>query len=162
MTKKEQTVGEFAEETLTKELNSKGISKLFAFYGTLRKNQGNYKYFIDKTEHEVLGTVILPGYKMYSFGGYPFVIPSDDKSDTIVVDLMSVPNETAAYGIHAMELGAGYQVQEIVHEGKVYWLYVYRTADYVRHGVPQVESGDWVAYKKEETDKKYTTQGFSW
>lgn len=128
----------------------------FAFYGTLRREQGNYNRLVKQASGSKFeGQRTLNGYKMFSFGGFPFVIPTENENDTIIVDLFSIPDELAARSIHYMELGAGYGVEELLIDGTVYWLYIYPSErDYVQRGFPEVPGGDWVTYITAEREKQ--------
>lgn len=127
------------------------IGRKFAFYGTLRRGQGNYTRIIKDSPKAVFeGEAILLGYKMFSFGGFPFVIPTGNQSDTIKVELFDVPEELAARSIHHMELGAGYGVDEVTINDQVYWLYTYSPQRNYK-SFPEVPGGDWVEFVKKRT-----------
>lgn len=126
------------------------LGRKFAFYGTLRQGEGNYSRLVARAEGATFeGQRTLPGYKMFSFGGFPFVVPSNNQDDTIIVELFDIPDELIARSIHQMEIGAGYGVDEITLEDQVYWLYIYPSErDYGRF--PQVTDGDWVRFAAEQ------------
>jgi gamma-glutamylcyclotransferase (GGCT)/AIG2-like uncharacterized protein YtfP len=121
----------------------------FLFYGTLRKDQGNYNYFVKPVKgSEFEGTKTLTGYKMFSFGGFPAVYKTNNPDDKILVEAWYVPNEMSCRSIHMMELGAGYEVEEVELEGKMYWLYTYD--EKYSQGKLEVKSGDWVNFITEK------------
>lgn len=125
---------------------------LAAFYGTLRLNQGNYRYFLgEKDNVQHLGTEVVSGYRMYSLGGYPMVFPSSEPGDSIVVDLFSVGDPQAMIGIDRMETGAGYDREVINVNGNDYVMYVgepeYEAA--ISANQNKVENGDWLSHRKQ-------------
>lgn len=121
--------------------------KKLAFYGTLRKGEGNYNRFdLDKAA-DFHGTTIVEGYTMMSLGGYPMIFPAA-KTEKITVDLFTVNDERAAEGIKRMELGAGYKEEEIQVNGETYTLYVSRSGQPDKWMNP-IPGGDWVKYNTE-------------
>lgn len=129
---------------ITKENIIEKIGNRFAFYGTLRKHQGNHRWSVAKDIGSKFdGTHVIPGYKMFSLGGYPFVISSTSSDDSIVVELYELSDPEIISSIHWMEIGAGYHVEEIVVNDKTYNLYV-QEPRYRKY--PEVPNGDWVKY----------------
>lgn len=126
-----------------------GVSAMhdrFVFYGTLRENQGNFNHFVKPIKGKTSeGTHILEGYKMFSFGGYPAVYKTNNSNDKILVEAWHVPDELACRSIHMMEIGAGYDVEEVEIGGKMYWLYTHD--EKWSKGKKEVENGDWVAWR---------------
>lgn len=123
---------------------NKRKSNNFAFYGTLRKGQGNHRWSVAQDSGAKFdGTVTVPGYRMHSYGGYPFVVPSQD--DSIVVELYQLTDDSIMDSIHRMEIGAGYHVEEITVEGITYQLYV-QNHDNTNYW-ETVPDGDWVSYR---------------
>src|SRR5688572_8090553 len=91
------------------------LPKTFAFYGSLRAGYHNH-YLVERgvgTKFE--GVVELNGYKMFDIGNgaFPFVVKTTDASDTITVELYTLPDREYAGYIHGMELGAGYGTEEV-------------------------------------------------
>jgi Uncharacterized conserved protein len=130
------------------------LSNRFAFYGSLRKPLYNYKRVLGPLETdgglEFEGTTVLTGFKMFSLGYYPFIVRTDLDTDTIIVELYKVNNEYAKHHIHMMEVGAGYEVVEVVLNDKTYGIYVYPgdAEEYEKHGTKVVTGGDWVEFDK--------------
>jgi len=141
----------WAEEVVARKSWS-ALGKKFAFYGSLRTGQYNYKRLVEAAAGmKFEGERVLTGYKMFSFGSFPFVVPSDNPEDTIVIELFDIPDEMAARYIHNMEVGAGYGVEEVLIDGEVYWLYIYTgMRDYEKSGYTRVSDGDWVKYLSEK------------
>ena len=55
-------------------------------YGTLRKGYGLNRY-IQAAKGELVDTVTLRGYRMYSFGAYPAINETENPSDQIVCEI---------------------------------------------------------------------------
>ena len=128
---------------MTEEVTKKEKSR-FAFYGTLRQGQGNHRWSVAKDVGANFdGEHVIRGYKMYSLGGYPFVTPTYNEDDSIVVELYELTDPGIINSIHGMETGAGYRVEEITVDDKTYNMYVQpaRSGYYA-----EVPNGDWVAY----------------
>lgn len=124
-------------------------SKKYAFYGTLRLNQPNYKRLLSPQTAKFLGQASLSGYTMFNLGAYPIIVElSDTTYSPIKVDLFEITDEYSQRYIHLMELGAGYQEKTTVIDGEEYivyyapfsqWLTYYGTFSTIR-------SGDWVQH----------------
>ena len=92
-------------------------------YGSLRKGLGNHLYL---TNSDYIGTATLKGYKMYSLGWYPAIVPTR-YADEIEVECYTLSLHTFRQ-IHAMETGAGYKIKEervILENGEPFDGYVY-------------------------------------
>lgn len=147
--KDEEIVREWAAKRAERPLSV--VHNRFAFYGTLRGGQYNFNRFIKDSGKTFEGKEVLKGYKMFSFGAFPFVVPTGNEEDVIVVELYEVPDELVCRSINMMELGAGYGVEEVTINDKVYWLYVYpNNWEYSKRGYPEIPGGDWVEYKQAE------------
>lgn len=60
-------------------------------YGTLRKGCGNDRLLVGS---ECIGTFTVPGYKMYSAGGFPYCVKTDNMEQTIVTEVYLVDDDT--------------------------------------------------------------------
>ena len=116
-----------------------------AVYGSLRP--GNYNYdriqSIFPGKFELVQTGEVAGYKMFDLGHYPVIIPTENTSDVIIVDIIECSEEPMKY-IDYMEHGAGYKDTIITvgsYECKIYYM---NAVDLVPYN--QVKSGDWNKY----------------
>jgi gamma-glutamylcyclotransferase (GGCT)/AIG2-like uncharacterized protein YtfP len=127
----------------------------FAFYGTLRAAQPNYRNFgLDKNA-EFLGTAIVEGFTMVNLGWYPMIFKG---KDTITVDLFEVTKSEIAVAIDKMEVGAGYNRAMLLYEGEEYVIYTGKNdlkGDVLKN-YEIVPGGDWVKYN---TNKKQYGRG---
>lgn len=116
----------------------------FAFYGSLRKGEYNWARLLEKESGvQYLGTEIVEGYKMHSFGAYP-AICTGTPQDTIVVDIFQIDNPRVAERIHFMETGAGYDMVHKTINDKTCVLYTMEDAG--RYSRSVVNGGDWVKF----------------
>ncbi len=117
----------------------------FAFYGSLRKGHYNYDRLVKNSPGmELVGEQTVQGYKMFDTGiGYPYVVKTGNPTDEVKVELYDIPDESTAYCINRMELGAGYKQEEIKFDDETYTLYV--CDSFGRQSKP-VPKGDWTAY----------------
>lgn len=114
-------------------------------YGSLR--YGEYNYYLIKSFRK-FGLGIVRGFKMYSFGSYPFVVQTGNPKDIIVVEGYEVDKENAN-DINSMEFCAGYSLASVeieVEEGGVTDGNIYKM-DAVYRNCGEVEGGDWVKNK---------------
>lgn len=124
-------------------------SKKYAFYGTLRLNQPNYKRLLSPQTAKFLGAAELPGYVMFSLSAYPIIVENPSHQGLpIKVDLFEIEDEYTQRYIHLMELGAGYEEKTTIINGEEYivyyapfskWRTYYNTFSTIR-------SGDWVQH----------------
>lgn len=122
----------------------------YAFYGSLRK--GMYNYEAAKGSMEYIGTETISGFKLFSLGAYPCVIRSDNEEDTLVVDLFTVtgPRERS---IHNMEIGAGYNYEEVEINGQMFGIYTFDKENGKRLENRLVPGGDWVKYLQPQSER---------
>jgi len=128
---------------------------IIAVYGTLRQGFGNHRIINDKPFHKTE----LTNFVMYSLGGFPAIVESNDDKDTIAVELYEVDDITLA-NVDSLE---GYNRESDhnpFYDCKEVEVYLgdgnYTTASiYVMHensryikGAPVVKSGDWVKHTK--------------
>lgn len=136
---------EIQENTKVKESNK----ILVATYGTLRKNQGNYRHILKPSPTaKYLGTTKTePKYRMYSLGGFPGVLEGGDQS--ITVDVFSVEDEETKARLDMLE---GYNGEEnrdhnfynkilIPTEFGEAEFYIYNSQPSESYRIP---SGDWL------------------
>jgi len=98
----------------------------------------------DSSNADFVNSVLIPGYKMYSFGGYPYVVKAGIL-DFIRVDLFNIKNLRIEESIDSMECGAGYHRHTITVDNVDYTMYI---RPQISEYTPYVESGDWIAYQK--------------
>lgn len=124
-------------------------NRKYAFYGSLRA--GMYNYERTKTGLNHLGTKVVSGYKLYSLGPYPCAIFTGDDDDKLTVDIFDVSQEQQ-YRIHQMELGAGYDYEEVSIDGTMYGIYLYPKEAAERLKDRNVPSGDWVKHLQPKSE----------
>jgi gamma-glutamylcyclotransferase (GGCT)/AIG2-like uncharacterized protein YtfP len=128
---------------------------LYAFYGSLRKNMYNAKAVGD-ANMKYLKTVQIPGFELYNLSGaYPCAIRTDNPDDILTVDLFEV-STAREYGIHAMEIGAGYDYDEVEIGGTNYGIYTYDKSYRTRLANKLIPGGDWVKYLQEISERATT------
>lgn len=115
-------------------------------YGSLRKGCYNFEAFKSEYKDEInyIKTTTIKGYSLYSLGAYPGILPGTGE---LVVDILEV-SPRVAQAIYYMEIGAGYEVENVEIGIENYPIYVYK------HNVSEdrlVEHGDWVKH----VNKKY-------
>ncbi len=135
-------------------------NKYLLAYGSLRKDEYNYKHFKKNHffigEFEYIKTISVKGYKMYSLGSYPMAIHTGEAQDIIVCDILSIAK--APYSdIRDMEIGANYIEHSVWIETTVdnvdlnsfmrIFLYENKANNYDSRKYP-VQSGDWVKFNK--------------
>lgn len=110
---------------------------LVAVYGTLKQGHGNHAHFINK---QPVACDQLPGFKMFSLGGFPAVQPSDSPEDQIVVEIYDVTEEQLCRLDGLEGVPSLYQrVQLDTIHGKVFMY----TMDRVPVNAPRVDGGVW-------------------
>lgn len=123
----------------------------FAVYGTLRLNQGNYKRIL-KNNSKHIKTVNIPGFEMFSLGGFPGIKRSNDKNSTIVADIFEVSCPETKRNLDYLE---GYNKEtdsgmylrrkiKLQNENDCE-IYIWNYED---RGVV-IEDGDWVRFKNQ-------------
>lgn len=139
------------------------MTKKYAFYGTLRLNQGNYKRLNLKKTAKFIANKTIPGYLMYPIGdAYPAVINVVHNPNqltlhvpSIVVDLFEIDDTITQDYIRNMELGAGYEENTIIVDKEVYILYTMNEYSASLAYNSTVPGGDWVKHitpNKEEIE----------
>lgn len=121
--------------------------RIMWFYGSLRKTEYN-NYLLGDSEY--LGRGIIRGYKMYSLGDYPFVVPTGNPDDKIFVEGYEVDEEIAD-SIDSVEISVGYYKANVdirIEFGGVIGGYIY-AMKILHRNCGEVKSGDWVKSKSE-------------
>lgn len=129
-------------------------TKLFAFYGSLRKGQYNYARIIEGHKGiEYLGTHKVPGFELYTANGsYPYVVPSESEAE-VVFDLFEIDNDYVRNFVDMMEVGAGYRPVTISIADKEAISYVMNEG-YVKESHTEVKSGDWAQYLSDKAKSR--------
>lgn len=118
------------------------MKNLVAVYGTLRRGEGNYHYFLN--ESNKLGTCALEGWDMYSMGAFPFVVPGDGK---ITIEVFEV-DDTTFRRLDGLEgYPDFYDRTQVETSYGTAWMYFIHDND-PRN--PKIESGDWIQYEEEK------------
>lgn len=68
-----------------------------AVYGTLKRGQSNHRCLGDSV---FIGTSRIPGFKMYSLGGFPGVVTGDA---SILIEVFQVTNDKDAQRVYSLE-----------------------------------------------------------
>jgi|SRR6185369_8109161 len=96
---------------------------IFGFYGSLRKGEYNYVHLLkDKEGVEYMHSAKTKGYKLYSLGSFPVILPSGDDRP-LTIDLFKITNPVVKGRIDGMEIGAGYERKLVTvgdHEVLIY------------------------------------------
>lgn len=109
---------------------------LVAVYGSLRQGHGNHVLLEDS---EFLTTELsVPEFTMWSLGGYPALLPGEDK---VVIELYNVDSYTFARLDQLEGYPVHYDRREIPTSRGEAWVYFQHELTY--GGVQIVESGDW-------------------
>ena len=131
-----------------KDLSQQLVNQNVAVYGTLRDGQGNH--------HILYGLPydndVVRGYKMYSLGGFPYVVHTGDDEDQVQVEVYKVPDESTAYRLDGLE---GYCPERgytnfydrtivTTEQGRTVNMYFFHEAD---ESDPVVPLGDWANYR---------------
>jgi gamma-glutamylcyclotransferase (GGCT)/AIG2-like uncharacterized protein YtfP len=125
-----------------------------AVYGTLRKGYGLNEYLQPELATFV-GTKWIEGYQMFTFHdtywSYPVVAKTDNPSDKVEVELYEFHDNLSAFqsakDVDGIELGAGYHIEQIEHEGKEYNIYL-QDIEYCEDELYLIPSGDFNEYTK--------------
>jgi len=120
-------------------------------YGTLRVGHGNWSYFLKDHADLLEQNVVLRGFTMRTFGGYPAIFKSESMDDTVLLDLFDVENTPTdiVEDMDGMEIGAGYYRDSVeLDDGRV--IDVYIMPDSHKEWFPEdIPSGDWNVYTEE-------------
>lgn len=116
-------------------------------YGSLRKDEYNYNRFLQYYPDEInyIKTLTIEGFDLYSLGPYPAIVKGEG---SLVVDLLDVSPEVKE-SFDGMELGAGYEIQQVEVDNELVDIYVYVNPQRLNNN-RKVQSGDWSKYLKNE------------
>jgi len=115
--------------------------ELVAVYGTLKSGFGNHRVLGE--EAEFMGNDVLDNWSMYSYGHFPFVVPTEDAGDKIYVEVYAIPNlrrTDALEGYHEGYDGF-YDRKKVATIFGDAWIYFF--PEKPDRNYPRVESGVW-------------------
>lgn len=115
-------------------------TELFAFYGSLRRGMDNYNKY--KSVLEFITCTRIPGFTLYSLSAYPYAVKSEDRLETIVIEIFRIKGKEGRDKIHQLEVGAGYILEFIEVNDQSVGIYLFERAG----NNPKVKSGDWVSF----------------
>lgn len=121
----------------------------FLVYGSLRPGQYNFNSFNSSYPMKHLGTVNIPGYKLYSLGAYPGAVYTGDDDDVLICDVISTDDKEVSQILDSMEINAGYHAvpMNVTINEKSVLVKLYEYTGEVFH-LPLVASGDWTTHKQ--------------
>ena len=111
-------------------------------YGSLRDEEYNHYIISQSREVEFIDIGTVRGFKMYSFGAFPFVYETGNPEDKIVVEGYKVDSLTL-YSIDQMEIGAGYHLKKVKIEGKEERTGLIYVMNEMYKNIGEVKDGDW-------------------
>lgn len=119
--------------------------EIYAVYGTLRLNQGNYRHIL-KDNSKYIKTTKIKGFDMFSLGGFPGIVEGNNE---IVVDLFEVNDPTTKHRLDRLEGYSSndesysmYLRREVEIEGNKAWIYIWNSSK--RNS--EVLDNDWVKH----------------
>ncbi len=121
--------------------------QLVAVYGTLRRNHGNYKYFLE--DQKFIGEFKTePIYTMLSNGGFPMVFLNGETS--IVCEVFHVISQDTLQELDGLE---GYpnfynRKQVTTPWGDAWMYFINGDSKEYSNGRPEIKSGDWNEFIK--------------
>lgn len=123
-----------------------GKNNLVAVYGTLRKDQGNWKWALSDSETaEMLGEERIKGFGMVSLGGFPAVYTDTENEEGIQSEIYAV-NDNVFYSLDRLEgYPHFYNRKEIDTQYGKAWIYFIDS--YSKESSNQIEDGDWIKFK---------------
>lgn len=143
-------------------MNKDTTKRSVLVYGTLRKDQGNYNYLIAPHPH-TMKRVTVRGFEMYSNGGFPYIVPTQDPDSYVVADLVEYTGDDWEGFLSDLDALEGYRGvgannhydREVVsyidpEEPNPAPAYIYVASETVRPRVielKKIESGDWLAHR---------------
>lgn len=108
---------------------------LIAVYGSLKKGFFNHTLL---GHSYLVNTGSLKGFKLYSLGSYPCIYPSDDDTDTVLVEIYNVTNKILDE-LNRMETSARYYPKIVKVKDYNVLVWVYNTKPDTKH----IKSGIW-------------------
>jgi gamma-glutamylcyclotransferase (GGCT)/AIG2-like uncharacterized protein YtfP len=115
---------------------------VFAFYGSLRRGMENHA--LHAAHLKYLFSARLSGYSLYSRGEFPVAVKSS-ATDSIVVEVFRVGDQSTREMIHKLEMDEGYYLEVIQISGVEAGIYMFREPGNYQH----VTGGDWVTFFRE-------------
>lgn len=106
-------------------------------YGTLKKDQYNYKYIKQMCGEDSLvkkEDLVLDGFEMYDLGSYPGIVQAENGQ--IVCEVMEASPKAANF-IQMMEQSSGYR-EAIIDNARIY-IYARPIKSYNK-----IETGEWL------------------
>lgn len=131
---------------------------LVAVYGSLREGMSNWSWCL--RDYEKIATGKVSNFVMFSCGGFPACVPSDEAEDKVVVEVFSVPESHMKGPMDSLEGYPQWYTRELVEvktgeqEACEAWLYFWPDVN-SGEGLPLVENGDWVEYVKDSSCYEY-------
>ena len=132
------------------------MSKLIAVYGTLRLDEGNWRWYLNNDQSKHLGTTKVDNNFTlvdYTGGGFPAIVHHPEGNTPVVVDVFEVTEEIAQRVDRLEgydESRGGYQgfydrmtVETEFGDADIYFM----KEDALNR--PKIDSGDWVKYLEE-------------
>ena len=116
------------------------INSQYAFYGSLRRGMMYHEVYKDGLEYKF--SAQLKGFKLYALTEYPFAVRTNQKEDSIVVEIFKIINPETEKSIHELELGVGYYYDEIKVNSTTAGIYLFKQAG----NYQEVKGGDWVKF----------------
>lgn len=113
-----------------------------AVYGSLRQGLHNHRLL---TNAEYLGTDNIPGFDMYSMGGFPFLKPSDTEAKT-VIEVYNVTDDEFTRLDHLEGYPSFYDRKQVPTKHGDAWIYFIDEPSPIHD---KVENRDWKQYYTE-------------
>jgi gamma-glutamylcyclotransferase (GGCT)/AIG2-like uncharacterized protein YtfP len=117
-------------------------TNVFAFYGSLRRGMENHALHASHLKY--LFSARLSGFKLYSRGEFPVAVRSS-ATDSIVVEVFRIGDQSTREMIHKLEMDEGYYFESILIDGVEVGIYLVREPG----NYQQVDGGDWVTFFRE-------------
>lgn len=136
------------ERELAKNDNPEKRHKILV-YGTLRKNNGNYSRLLADGKGDFIRQEIVKGYEMYSNGGFPYCIPVDDESSTIVGEIYLV-NDAVLRSLDGLEGVSSQHYERLPVKGmedEGVEMYIPYNRDRVKN-LRRIFNGDWMGEER--------------
>ncbi|HZY80913.1 MAG TPA: gamma-glutamylcyclotransferase family protein [Cyclobacteriaceae bacterium] len=118
-------------------------TSVFAFYGSLRRGMENHS--LHAAHLKYLFSARLAGYKLYSRGKFPVAVKSS-ATDSIVVEVFKINDESTREMIHKLEMDEGYYLEKIAIDKIDVGIYLVQDAGNYQH----VDGGDWVSFFRQK------------
>jgi gamma-glutamylcyclotransferase (GGCT)/AIG2-like uncharacterized protein YtfP len=119
-------------------------NKVFAFYGSLRKNMPLYEKFKSGLNYRF--SAWIRGYQLFSLGEFPCAVKSNRDEDKMLIEIFEATDPQVAAEIDAIEMGYGYYREEVEIDGVAAVIYLFENAA----KYPRVLDGDWVKFFRSE------------